>query len=172
MTVAATTTQTGPRGRGGSDRKGEPSSPIQDRASKGPSLGRCRSVGGKDLPPGGNHGTVQLQKPSLRLAGSRRHGSQAQPLANPPREGTGLGSPAAPMAPLRRGMGHRPHQLHFCRRSEARFGPHCRKTGPGGANYHPSSAMVWGLDPPSQNIGRFRWPVSGKGRPSGPASNN
>lgn len=45
MTVATTTTQTGHQGRGGSNCKGEPSSPVEDRASKGPSLGRCRKCG-------------------------------------------------------------------------------------------------------------------------------
>lgn len=48
------------------------------------------------------------------------------------------------LLPPQEGLGHRPHQLHFCR-SEACFGPHRRKTGPGGPNYHLSSAMVWGL---------------------------
>ena len=71
-----------------------------------------------------------------------------------------------PPSGVGRGTGHT--QLHFCRRSEARFRSHRRKPGPGGPNYHPSSVVVWGLDPPSQNTGCFRWPISGKGRPFGP----
>lgn len=69
---------------------------------------------------------------------------------------------------LCRAAGHRPHSGTLPQEVGSTSETHRWKPCAGGPNYHPSSAAVWGLDPPSQNTACFRWPVSGKRQPSGP----
>lgn len=101
-------------------------------------------------------------------AGSGHHGSQAPPL-QPTQRGDGTrASTCCTRGPLQGGKGTGHTQAHFHRRSEAHLRPIAGTVSAGGPNYHPSSAAVRGLDPPSQNTACFRWPVSGNDSRLGP----
>lgn len=112
-----------PQGRGGSNPKGEPWSPVQGRARKGPSLGRCRKCGWQGKAPW-RQPRVSPAPGAVSVPSWERAPRQPSPTpGQPTQRGDGTRVTCCTRGPSagRRGTGHT--QAHFHRRSEAHLRP-------------------------------------------------